>query len=219
MAYASEDIIEALKKGRGAKGLSQRALSARTGVPQSHISKIESGNADIRLSSLIELARALDLEVRLVPRKALPAVDSVVRSITPAVPATERYRSAVKELQRSLDAVDKLRLSFPDLNALNKIQENLRTIGNFKTIDNYLDSIKRVTQPLSALQKIADNQRRIDEAVRMPAQRLKEIEEAANRAQALRNLLVHAAPSSEPRRAYRLDDDDDDDHHQEVGDD
>lgn len=43
MAYASEEIINALKKGREAKGLSQRALSARTGVPQSHISKIESG--------------------------------------------------------------------------------------------------------------------------------------------------------------------------------
>lgn len=29
MAYASEEIINALKKGREAKGLSQRALSAR----------------------------------------------------------------------------------------------------------------------------------------------------------------------------------------------
>lgn len=80
MTYANEEIINALKSARGAKGLSQRALAARTGVPQSHISKIESGNADIRLSSLIELARALELELKLVPRKAVPAVDSVVRS-------------------------------------------------------------------------------------------------------------------------------------------
>lgn len=80
MTYASEDIIDALKSARETKGLSQRALSTRTGVPQSHISKIENGSADIRLSSLIELARALELELRLVPRKAVPAVDSVVRS-------------------------------------------------------------------------------------------------------------------------------------------
>lgn len=80
MTYANEEIIEALKSAREAKGLSQRALSARTGVPQSHISKIESGNADIRLSSLITLARALELELRLVPRRALPAIESVIRS-------------------------------------------------------------------------------------------------------------------------------------------
>ncbi|WP_026989393.1 helix-turn-helix domain-containing protein [Fodinicurvata sediminis] len=80
MPYTSEDIIHALKEGRAARGLSQRELSARTGVPQSHISKIENGSADIRLSSLIELARALELEVKLVPRKALPAIDSVIRS-------------------------------------------------------------------------------------------------------------------------------------------
>lgn len=84
MSYANEDILHALKEGRTAKGFSQRDLSARTGVPQSHISKIENGSADIRLSSLIELARALELEVKLVPRKALPAVDSVIHSIRPA---------------------------------------------------------------------------------------------------------------------------------------
>ena len=82
MTKVNEDIISALKKGREFKGISQRELSARTGVPQSHVSKIEGGHADIRLSSLIELARALDLEVKLVPRKVLSAVDSIVRGAT-----------------------------------------------------------------------------------------------------------------------------------------
>ena len=220
MTYASEDIINALKKGRDAKGLSQRALSARTGVPKSHIAKIESGSADIRLSSLIELARALDLEVKLVPRKALPAVESVVRSTTHAVPETASYRTAAKELQRTLATVDKLRLNYPDLSALNKLQESLRTISNFKTIDNYLDTIKKITQPFSALQKQSDQLRRIEDAVSLPAKTLKQLEEAANRAQNLRYQIVHAAPLSQPRRAYRLDDDDDDDRHEhkELGD-
>lgn len=219
MTYATEGIINALKKAREAKGLSQRALSASTGVPQSHISKIESGNTDIRLSSLIELARALDLEVKLVPRKALTAVNSVVRSAAPSVPATETYRNAVKEFQRTLGTVDNLRLAYPDLSVLNKLEENLRTISQFRTIDKYLDTIKRVTQPLNALQKEAKRQQKLDKALRLSTKNIRAIEEAANRAQSLRNLLVHAAPPSQPRRAYRLDEDNDDHHEQkELGD-
>ncbi len=214
MNYASEEIINDLKKGRQAKGLSQRALSASTGVPQSHISKIENGSTDIRLSSLIELARALDLEVKLVPRKALPAVESVVRSTAPSVPATKTYRTAVKEFQRTLRTIDKLRLAYPDLSVLNKLEENLRTISHFRTIDKYLDTIKIVTKPLNVLQKEAKRLQQLDQPLHLSTENLRAIEEAANRAQSLRNQLVHEAPDSQPRRAYRLDEDDGDDYHE-----
>ncbi len=80
MISATEHIATTLKNARAAKGLSQRALSGLAGLPQSHISKIESGAVDLRLTSLIELARALDLELTLVPRKSLPAVNAIVRS-------------------------------------------------------------------------------------------------------------------------------------------
>ena len=53
MTYAIEEIAEALRAARESKGLSQRELSARSGVPQGHISKIENGAVDLRLSSLI----------------------------------------------------------------------------------------------------------------------------------------------------------------------
>ena len=43
MSYESEKLAATLKAAREKKGLSQRALSAHAGVPQSHISKIESG--------------------------------------------------------------------------------------------------------------------------------------------------------------------------------
>lgn len=79
MTYLNDRILESLKSARKSKGLSQRELSARSGVPQSHISKIESGAVDLRVSSLVELARTLDLELVLVPRKALPAVTAVMR--------------------------------------------------------------------------------------------------------------------------------------------
>ena len=78
MHYEIQELIDALKAGRRARGLTQRALSEKAGVPQSHISKIESGAVDIKLSSLIELARALDLEVLTIPRRYLPAVQALV---------------------------------------------------------------------------------------------------------------------------------------------
>lgn len=78
--HATEDLIAALKAAREAAGLSQRALGQKVGLPQSHISKIERGGADIRLSSLVELARALGFEVALVPRRLLPAFDGLLRA-------------------------------------------------------------------------------------------------------------------------------------------
>ena len=79
MPYATEDIVLTLKKAREARGLSQRALGAKAGIPQSHISKIENGTVDLRVSSLVELSRVLGLEFVLVPRKFVPAVEAIIR--------------------------------------------------------------------------------------------------------------------------------------------
>jgi transcriptional regulator with XRE-family HTH domain len=49
------------------------------GLPQSHISDIEKGKKDIRLSTLIEIARVLGLELVLIPRELVPAVTSLCR--------------------------------------------------------------------------------------------------------------------------------------------
>lgn len=75
----AEEIAGTLKAARRRKGLSQRALGDLAGLPQSHISRIESGGVNLQLSSLVELARVLELELKLIPRKALPAVNSAVR--------------------------------------------------------------------------------------------------------------------------------------------
>lgn len=74
-----EHISNRLREARIAKNLSQRDLSKLAGVPQSHISRIESHQVDLRLSSLIAIANAVDLEVTLVPRKAISAVRSILR--------------------------------------------------------------------------------------------------------------------------------------------
>lgn len=79
MSYVAEQILKDLREARERKGFSQRELSARSGVPQSHISKIESGGVDLRVSSLIALARVLELELFVVPKKSVPAIKSIIR--------------------------------------------------------------------------------------------------------------------------------------------
>ena len=78
MNYLTEHITKRLKMFRRTKGLSQRELSTKSGVPQGHISKIENGGVDLRLSSLVAIARVLDLELVLIPRKHLAAVNAIV---------------------------------------------------------------------------------------------------------------------------------------------
>ena len=104
MPYAGDHILAALKAARTEKALSQRELSKQAGVPQSHISKIEAGVVDLQLSSLIEIARALDLEVITVPRKLVPAVQAIVRSDESE---TLRHLGNIQQAQKYLKRIRK----------------------------------------------------------------------------------------------------------------
>ena len=216
MRHAIQDIIVALKRARAAKGLSQRALSERTGVPQSHISKIESGGADIRLSSLTELARALDLDLRLVPRKAVPAVDSVVRATVPTVTATP----AVKELNRLLYAVRNLITIYPGLSELKQLQDNLYALRTLRDVNREREALQDVGRRFRKLQQTyknlptawqgsAQQLEAIHNAANIPAEHMEALRRVASTVENLRNRLVHAQSEqpSLPQPAYRLDDD------------
>ncbi len=78
MSYVLEYLAEALRAARQRKGLSQRELSQATGIPQAQISRIENAGVDARASTLINLSRALDLELMPVPRRYVPAVKSII---------------------------------------------------------------------------------------------------------------------------------------------
>jgi len=82
MNYAIQHLAKALQEARKESNLSQRALSLKTGITQAQISKIENGVADPKLSSLIELSRSLDVELMLVPRRSVVAVESVINLST-----------------------------------------------------------------------------------------------------------------------------------------
>ena len=56
-------IGEALKHWREVRGLSQRQLAERTGLHYVHIARLELGQGNPTVSTLVTLAEALELEV------------------------------------------------------------------------------------------------------------------------------------------------------------
>ena len=79
-SYAVRQLGETLRDRRLLLGLSQRELATRAHLGQSRLAKIEAGATDLRASTLIQLARALELEVILTPRQVLPAVQAMTES-------------------------------------------------------------------------------------------------------------------------------------------
>ena len=90
----ASELFEDIKRARHDKRLSQRDLGGLLGMPQSHISKIESGAVDIKLSSLTQICRVLDLELQLVPRKNMPAVEAIIKASSSIMTAQEAPRPA-----------------------------------------------------------------------------------------------------------------------------
>ena len=71
-------ILEQLKTARKTKGLNQSSLGKKLGLPQSHVSKIEQGGTDPRLSTVTEMARLLDRELIIIPRQLVPAIRAII---------------------------------------------------------------------------------------------------------------------------------------------
>lgn len=191
--YVADDILQALQLSRERVGLSQRDLSVKSGVPQSHISKIENGGTDLRLSSLIELARALDQEVVLVPRKLLPAVQAIVRNASSASFYDARLQSAM--LNRARAALAKLERRHPGARELARADQALQELTKHKLGNSDLETIRRLTD---RFKRIPNN----------PAA-LSSINNLSEQLEDMRNRVAHAQPEA-PRPAYALDEEDED---------
>ena len=77
MIVGYSNIGEMLRKARSDRKMSQSELAHELGLTQGTVSRAEQGD-DLRLSTLMELARALDLEFMLVPRRLVPAIKAIV---------------------------------------------------------------------------------------------------------------------------------------------
>lgn len=75
-------INEQLRHVRLSKNLSQKELGIKLGIPQSHVSAIESGKVDPRLSSVVEMSRVLGLEPMLIPLRLIPMVQGLITGKT-----------------------------------------------------------------------------------------------------------------------------------------
>jgi transcriptional regulator with XRE-family HTH domain len=92
----------AIVKARREHGWSQLELGRQLGLPQMHISKIETGKVIPRFDTLLELVRVLGHDLLLVPRSLVPAVQSLIRDER----SPDRGRARDDEGERPLYAVD-----------------------------------------------------------------------------------------------------------------
>src|SRR5580658_5421692 len=74
-----EAMREELRAERQRRGWSQAELGQRVGLPQMHISGIESGKIVPRYDTLLELVRVLGYDLLLVPRSLVPVAQALVR--------------------------------------------------------------------------------------------------------------------------------------------
>jgi len=198
MTYGAQEIAERLRAARVARGLSQRELSALAGVPQAQISRIEAGAVDLRLSSLVALAHALDLELALVPRKSFPAV----RSLTKEALGKNGQRAVAvqKEMQRITETLRGLQVNMPELEGLEALQKAFTDLQRFRLPLLQIEGLKQLRQSL--------------ERIHRSGRPMATISESVNLVRILRDKAAHG-PDSEvdeggARPAYSLDEDDDD---------
>jgi transcriptional regulator with XRE-family HTH domain len=74
-----EAMRRELKAARLKRGWSQARLGQHIGLPQMHISGIETGKIVPRFDTLLDLVRVLDFDLLMVPRSLVPAVLALIR--------------------------------------------------------------------------------------------------------------------------------------------
>ncbi len=197
MSYTTEYIAGSLKTARERKEYSQRALSAKVGIPQSHISKIENGAVDLRLSSLVELSRVLDLELTLVPRKKLSAVRAIIRSDDDGHDDVQTSRRATNMLRHLIGQIEEQPTELLSEVAVQELQRRARELMHFRLSSNELGYLQEASAAMNRFLRDTRN--------------LEAVEQAQAQLLMLRNAIVHSAGASSPslpRPAYRLDDPD-----------
>lgn len=199
MSAGIDEIASTIRAARQAKALTQKELGQRVGMPQSHISKIEKGSVDLQLSSLVEIARALDLELKLVPRKALPAVEGAVR----AHGTTVETSRALNLLNEQAQLAERIKDSFPDLSQIEGFQNAIRNILKLQFDAAQLKALDEALRPSKRLKYLLDAQENAAKVAKL-------LEKAISSLKHYRNIQVHT-PLIETRRqlpAYRLEEND-----------
>jgi transcriptional regulator with XRE-family HTH domain len=81
MLVDKSSIADRIRDARLGHGLSQVELAQKLGVTQGTISRAERGSGDIRLGTLLELTRALDLDLVVIKRNQRALVDRLTADL------------------------------------------------------------------------------------------------------------------------------------------
>jgi transcriptional regulator with XRE-family HTH domain len=193
VSYQAEAFAQTLRQARLQKGWSQRELSGKAGIPQAHISRIESGAVDVKVSTLVELARLLDLELVLAPRSSIPAVEALIREAE----ANQDLRSArglVNSLQPTLR---RLRMEHPKSSTTDRLATLILDVIAIAPLFQTPGALGQLEDAVADIQRAGDNS----------SDDLRSLEAAIGALARIRNGLVHVrAPAQTP--AYSLDDED-----------
>ena len=87
-----------LRYARKRAGLTQRALAAKAGVPQSYVARVESSKVDPTVSSLSRLLRACETTLEALPGSGEGVDRTLIRSMLARSPA-ERFDTVGDEAE------------------------------------------------------------------------------------------------------------------------
>lgn len=196
MRIGDDNIADVIRRARVAHGLTQKQLGERTGIPQSHISKIEKGGVDIKLSSLTEIGRALELEIQLVPRQALSAVEGSLR----VAETLEKNNRARALLNREKRIADRIHSEYPDLPDSWSYFEIIRDLLRIGIDPQDIALLEATLKPARKLEAVLETYDR--------AAIGKQLTTATTTLRAFRNAQAHKVieAGSPVRAAYRLED-------------
>ena len=174
--------------------MSQRELSARSGLTQSHISQIERGTMEPGLASLVDVARALDLEIVLAPKKLMPAIRNILESTSASGDMlTSDQRKLVGRCERWMA---QLRKAFGTISEADSFRDSLALLRHLPLSAQELDSLKAIADHLEQWQTDPPSPQDLRDVARTVRQ--------------LRNAAVHRdRDDAVPRSAYALDEEDD----------
>ncbi|WP_167309532.1 helix-turn-helix domain-containing protein [Brevundimonas naejangsanensis] len=185
-------LTEGIRQARLAKGCSQRDLSARARLTQAQISRIENGEVDTQVSTLIELARSLDLALQLVLRTALVSVEAAIRSAEER--SGERSSETLAALRRLAEQAEKAAPEREDIASIASTLRDLEPHASAFLWRFLIADMERLKTNLEGLLTYPPASR---------PSRAKSLRDAAAWLKQLRSTLMHAE-----RPAYSLDDED-----------
>jgi len=115
--------------------MTQRELAERAGIAQSRLALIEAGDVDLRASTLVQLARALDLELTLTPRRVLSAVQSLIGSRPQRSQQSGRYSvrgtpvRVLRHIEQQIAALERTQPSNEQLAKAKRAVAALNAVG------------------------------------------------------------------------------------------